>query len=95
LIAHLLGALETKGLAGGCASDTKLFDDGLILPNRNNGVLESSNILYASAAELTPAATRQGGPKFGREHLLHMLFCIAPTGEERVGLLWGFTTVNV
>ena len=35
----------------------------------------------------TPAATRQGGPKFRREHLLHMSVFIAPIGEERGELL--------
>jgi hypothetical protein len=46
-------------------------------------------------AALTPAATRQGGSKFGREHLLHDSVCIAPTGEERDELLWGVTPVHV
>ena len=44
---------------------------------------------------MTPAATRQGGPKFGREHLLHLFVCIAPTGEKHDELLGGVTPVNV
>jgi len=44
---------------------------------------------------LTPATTRQGGSKFGREHQLHLLVCIAPTGEERDELLKGVTPVHV
>jgi len=42
---------------------------------------------------LTPAATRQGGPKFGREHLRHLSVCIATAGEERDELLRGVTPV--
>jgi len=37
---------------------------------------------------LTPAAMRQVGHKFGREHLRDLLACIAPAGEERDELLW-------
>jgi hypothetical protein len=44
---------------------------------------------------LTPAATQQGGPKFGRKYLLHLSVCIASTGEERDELLWGVTPVHV
>ena len=44
---------------------------------------------------MTPAATRQGGPKFGREHLRHLSEYIAPTGEERDELLCGVTPVHV
>jgi hypothetical protein len=43
---------------------------------------------------LTPAATRQGGPKFGREHLRHLSVCIATAGEERDELLQGVTPVH-
>jgi len=43
---------------------------------------------------LTPAATRQGGPKFGREHLRNLLVCIAIAGEERDELLRGVTPVH-
>jgi len=43
---------------------------------------------------LTPADTRQGGPKFGLEHLRHLSACIAPAGEERDELLWGLTPVH-
>jgi hypothetical protein len=43
---------------------------------------------------LTPAATRQGGPKFGREHLRHLSVCIATAGEERDELLRGVTPVH-
>jgi len=38
---------------------------------------------------------RQGGPKFGREHLRHLSVCIAPAGEERVELLWGVAPVHI
>jgi hypothetical protein len=44
-------------------------------------------------AALTPAATRQGGPRFGREHLRHLSVCIATAGEERDELLRGVTPV--
>jgi hypothetical protein len=40
---------------------------------------------------LTPAATWQGGPKFGREHLRHLSVCIATAVEERDELLSGVT----
>ena len=43
--------------------------------------------LFATAAALTPAATRQGGIKFGREHLLLLSVFTASTGEERDELL--------
>jgi len=43
---------------------------------------------------LTPAATRQGGFKFGREHLRHLSVCIATAGEERDELLWGVSPVH-
>jgi hypothetical protein len=38
---------------------------------------------------------RQGCPKFGRGHLLHLSVCIAPTGENRDELLRGVTLVHV
>jgi len=44
---------------------------------------------------LTQAATRQGGTKFGRQHLLHLSVCFAPTGEERDELLGDVTPVHV
>jgi len=43
---------------------------------------------------LTPAATQQGGPKFGRVHLRHLSVCIAPAGEERDELMWVVTPVH-
>jgi hypothetical protein len=43
---------------------------------------------------VTPAATRQDGTKFGREHL-HTSVCIAPTGEESDVFLRGVTPVHV
>jgi hypothetical protein len=43
---------------------------------------------------LTPAATRQGGPKFGREQLRHLSVCIATAGEERDELLRGVNPVH-
>jgi len=43
---------------------------------------------------LTPAATREGGPKFGRQHLRHLSVCIATAGEERDELLRGVTPVQ-
>jgi hypothetical protein len=43
---------------------------------------------------MTPAATRQGGPKFGREHLRHLSVCIATAGEKRDELLRGVTSVH-
>jgi mannitol/fructose-specific phosphotransferase system IIA component len=43
---------------------------------------------------LTPAATRQRGLKFEREHLRHLSVCIATTGEERTELLRGVTPVH-
>jgi len=43
---------------------------------------------------LTPASTRQGGPKFGREHLRHLSVCIATAGEERDELLRGVNPVH-
>jgi len=43
---------------------------------------------------LTPTATREGGPKFGREHLRHLSVCIATVGEERDELLRGVTPVQ-
>jgi hypothetical protein len=58
-------------------------------------IFESNYLLYAAAAALTPAATRQGGPKFGREHLLHLEAYIAPTCQERDELLRGVTPVRV
>ena len=61
---------------------------------RNDGIFESTYLLYAAAA-LTPATTRQGGPKFGREHLLHLSICNAPTGEECDELLRGVNPVRV
>jgi hypothetical protein len=61
---------------------------------RNDGIFESTQLLYTAAAALTPGATRQGGPKFGREHLRHLSVCIAPAGEERYELLWGLTPVH-
>jgi len=51
-------------------------------------------LLYAAAAVLTTAATRQGGPKFGSEHLRHLSVCIATAGEERDELLRGVTPVH-
>jgi len=48
---------------------------------------------YMQLVALTPATTRQGGPKFGRE-LLHLSVCIAPTGEERE-LLERVTPIHV
>ena len=62
--------------------------------DRNDGIFESTYILYAAAAALTPAATRQGGPKFGREHLRHLSVGIATAGEERDDLLRGVTSVH-
>jgi len=58
------------------------------------GIFQNTYILYAAAAGLNPPATRQDGPKFGREHLRHLSFCIAPTGEERDELLWGVSPVH-
>ena len=43
---------------------------------------------------MTTAATRQGGPKFGRENLRHLSVCIATSGEERDELLWVVTPVH-
>ena len=43
---------------------------------------------------MTPAATRQGVPKFEREHLGHLSVCNAPAGELRDELLWGVTPVH-
>ena len=45
-------------------------------------IFENTHILYAAAAALTPATMQQGGPKVGREHLLHLSDSIAPTGED-------------
>ena len=59
------------------------------------GIFESTYLLYAAAAGLTPATTRQGGIKFGRELLPHLLVCIAPTGEERDELLWLLAPVHI
>ena len=63
--------------------------------NRNAVISERTHILYAAAAALTPAATRQGDPKFGREHLRHLSVCIAPTNEQRDELHRGVTLVHV
>jgi len=41
------------------------------------GFPESTYILYAAAAVLTPGATRQFGPEFGRENPLHLSFYAA------------------
>jgi hypothetical protein len=38
----------------------------------NDVIFESTYLLYAAAAALTPAATRQGGLKISRQHLLHL-----------------------
>ena len=62
--------------------------------NRNEGLFESIHILYAAAAAMTPAATRQGGPKFGREHLRYLSVCIATDEEERDELLRCVTPVH-
>jgi len=43
---------------------------------------------------MTPAATRQGGLKFGREHLRHLSDRIATAGEERDELLRGVSPVQ-
>ena len=43
---------------------------------------------------MTPAATWQGGPKFGREHLRHLSVYIATAGEERDELLGGVASVH-
>jgi hypothetical protein len=48
----------------------------------NDGIFESTYLLYAAAAALTPATTRQGGPKFERENLLNLSVINAPTSEE-------------
>jgi len=61
----------------------------------NDGIFESTYLLYAAEAALTPAATRQDGSKFRRDHLLHLSVCIAPTGEERDELLWCVNPVHV
>jgi len=53
----------------------------------NDGIFESTYLLYAAEAALTPATTRQGGPKCGRENLLNLSVCTAPTSEEREELL--------
>ena len=58
-------------------------------------IFESTYLLYVAVAALTQAATRQGGPKFRRKHLLHLSVCITSTGEERDELLCGVTTVHV
>jgi hypothetical protein len=39
------------------------------------------------------AATRQGGPIFGRKYLRQLSVCIAPAGEVRDELLGGVTPV--
>jgi len=40
-------------------------------------------LLYAGAAALTPAATQQTGPEYGREHPRNLSVCAVPTCEER------------
>ena len=60
----------------------------------NDGIFESTDLLYAPAAALTPATMRMGGPKFGREHLRHLSVCIATAGEECDELLRGVTPVH-
>ena len=45
-------------------------------------IFENTHILYAAAAALTPATMQQGGPKVGRERLIHLSDSIAPTGED-------------
>ena len=47
------------------------------------GFFETTYILYAAAAPLTPAATRQVGPDFVRYHPLNLSVCVARTSEER------------
>jgi len=97
MISHLVEVLEPERLACGGAGHAQLLYDRFVLTSpqelkinyslpacaRNDGIFESTYILYAAAATLTPFTMRQGGPKFGREHLLHLSVCIAPTGEER------------
>jgi len=59
---------------------------------RIDGIFERTYLLYAAAAALTTATTRQGGPKFGRGHLRQLSVCIA--GEEHDELLWVVTPVH-
>jgi len=59
------------------------------------GFSKSTYLLYAAKAALTPAAMRQVGPVFGREHPLHLSVCVAPTIEERDELLGGVTPIHV
>jgi len=44
---------------------------------------------------LTPAATRQAGNEFGRDHPLHLSVCFDPTIEEREELLGSVTPIHV
>ena len=46
------------------------------------GFSKSTYLLYAAAAALTLAATRQDGPQFGSETPFYISVCVAPTGEE-------------
>jgi len=60
----------------------------------NDGIFETTQLSYAAAAPLTPAATRQDDRKYGLEHQRHLSGCIATAGEERDELLRGITPVN-
>jgi len=59
------------------------------------GFLKRIYPLYAAAAGLTPAATRQFGPEFGNEHPLDLSVLVAPNIEERNELLGYVTPIHV
>jgi len=50
---------------------------------------------YMQLGIIDPSRHAAWWPQFGREHLIYLSVCFAPTVEERDELLWDVTTVHV